>query len=543
MKTIIINKVRNIAKGLFPMFLLPAMTLLASCSDFLEEYSQDLARVQTVDDLDELVVGDCLLPLGYVSTANSMYSLYNKNFDLLHFMSDELDEKTTSAVPYGATLIVPTYYPYFTWQQNMFLDDEGRNSNESQEAQYWKLAYEKIGKCNMVLAEADGMTPENDDEVIKLNHIKGECHFLRANYYFMLVNLYAKPYAPSTAASTAGIPIKTTPEIEDIDYQRNSVAEVYDQIISDLTMAEQLLADYTKAKNTYRATINCVYLFRSRVAAFMQNWSEAADYARKSLALNNTLTDLTNWSSGYPISADNAEVLFSNGSSCLGNVLHRYPGRRNSYYDDYSPIYTISDHLAGLYTAADGRRKAYISNTDNSEGVWSYNKIDKSEASFNNYKTASDVFCLRTAEAYLLLAEAEAQLGNDAEACRQLNLLRAKRIEDAENVSLSGESLITFVREERERELCLEGHRWFDLRRYQVDAKYPWTTTIEHAYSKFAYDNDAWMDVRSQTSYYRLEPNDEGYTLNIPKTVRDYQLSIGSNSRPDRQPFNVVLGQ
>ena len=92
MKTIIINKVRNIAKRLFPMFLLPAMTLLASCSDFLEEYSQDLARVQTVDDLDELVVGDCLLPLGYVSTAKSIYSLYNKNFDLLHFMSDELDE-------------------------------------------------------------------------------------------------------------------------------------------------------------------------------------------------------------------------------------------------------------------------------------------------------------------------------------------------------------------------------------------------------------------------------------------------------------------
>ena len=273
----------------------------------------------------------------------------------------------------------------------------------------------------------------------------------------------------------------------------------------------------------------------------MQNWSEAADYARKALALDSSLQDLRNWNDGYPISAESAEVVFSNGSSCFGNTIFLYPNRANRYGGEYTyaPTYTISDHLLSLYDRNDARIGAYITNKDDiSNRCWSYKKINNSTTHFNTYNTASDVFCLRTAEAYLLLAEAEAQMGNDAEACRQLNLLRNKRIEDAEDISLSGASLITFIREERERELCLEGHRWFDLRRYQVDAQYPYSTTIEHTFTFIKLVED--VDVRDHTNYYRLEPNDEAYTLDIPKQVRDHQVSIGSNPRPYRQPFKVV---
>ena len=106
-------------------------------------------------------------------------------------------------------------------------------------------------------------------------------------------------------------------------------------------------------------------------------------------------------------------------------------------------------------------------------------------------------------------------------------------------VSLSGEALVKFIREERERELCFEGHRWFDLRRYMVDTKYPQTTTIVHTMS--AYHTVNYYDVRQYTNYYRLEPNDDAYTLNIPKDVRDFQPSIGSNTRPDRPYFRQEI--
>ena len=542
MKKTYISKAGRTGSAVLSWMLFAFLPLFTSCSDFLEEYSQDMARVQTVTDLDELLTGDCLLPLGYVSTAYSTYSLSNHNFDIVHFMGDELQENLeTYYPPYNSQYYTPTYYPYFTWQQSCFLNEEGRNSNKSDEASYWLLGYEKIGKCNMVIDAADDMAPADEDDEALLNQVKGECHFLRANYYFMLANLYAKPYAPSTAASTPGIPLKTSAEIEDIEFQRSSVMEVYNQIVDDLNVAEQLLAQVVKPKNKYRVGILAVYIFRSRVAAFMQNWSEAADYARKALALDSSLQDLRNWNDGYPISAESAEVVFSNGSSCFGNTIFLYPNRANRYGGEYTyaPTYTISDHLLSLYDRNDARIGAYITNKDDiSNRCWSYKKINNSTTHFNTYNTASDVFCLRTAEAYLLLAEAEAQMGNDAEACRQLNLLRNKRIEDAEDISLSGASLITFIREERERELCLEGHRWFDLRRYQVDAQYPYSTTIEHTFTFIKLVDD--VDVRDHTNYYRLEPNDEAYTLDIPKQVRDHQVSIGSNPRPYRQPFKVV---
>lgn len=52
----------------------------------------------------------------------------------------------------------------------------------------------------------------------------------------------------------------------------------------------------------------------------------------------------------------------------------------------------------------------------------------------------------------------------------------------------SGESLVTLIREERQCELCLEGHRWYDLRRYLVCEKYPYSKTITHYYTSFDYN-------------------------------------------------------
>lgn len=54
-------------------------------------------------------------------------------------------------------------------------------------------------------------------------------------------------------------------------------------------------------------------------------------------------------------------------------------------------------------------------------------------------------------------------------ALNAVNELRKKRISEEkykDKSGLSGDELLEFVRNERRRELCFEGHRWFDLRRY-----------------------------------------------------------------------------
>lgn len=527
----------------FHLLSLALLMLLSSCqSDFLKEYSQDMSRAQTPTDLNELMMGDCLLPLGLASIHDSYYSIENANYAVLHFMSDELQENISASGRPDILRESETYFPYFCWQQDVFRNYKGSSTMTSDEANYWDLAYEKIDRCNMVISAESDVTCDNDDDRALLRHVMGETHFLRATYYYMLVNLYGKPYAPQTAASTPGVPIKLSAKVEDKEFPRASVAKVYQQILADLDEAEKDLSDVTQPENIYHVGLDAVYIFRSRVAMYMQDWTQAADYASKALQQNNYLQTVAGWTSNteYPISSSNKEVVFSNGASCFGNLVFAYPQRKtDAWSDPYSPAFEVSDHLVRLFSANDGRRKAYITNEDDMNyHRWSYHKINNSYKHLGVYNTVSDVFSLRTAEAYLNLAEADAELGKDAEACQYLNKLRNSRIQDNTSVSLSGKELITFIREERERELCFEGHRWFDLRRYSVDTKYPQTTTIEHTFSTYTYAD--YEDKRQETRYYRLLPNDDAYTLDIPYSVRNFQKSIGSNSRPARQPFKTV---
>lgn len=303
--------------------------MASSCSsDFLKEYSQDLSRVKTVTDLNELLMGDCTLPLGEARIQNSMYYLNNPNYAVLHFMGDELQENISTSGKPDMMSQASTYFPFFCWQRDAWVNFEGKGTLVSSEAKYWDLAYKKIGNCNMVIDAEKNVTCDNDDDRALLRHVMGETHYLRATYYFTLVNLYGKPYAPATASATPGVPIKTSANVEDKDYVRASVAEVYDQITADLDEAENDLKDVTAPQTVYHVGIEAVYVFRSRVELFMQNWQKAADYAKLALEQDSYLQNLVGWKTGYPISSDNKEVVYSNGASCFGNIVFPYPGRK-----------------------------------------------------------------------------------------------------------------------------------------------------------------------------------------------------------------------
>lgn len=160
-----------------------ALTLGACDSSFLKEYSQDLSRPTTATDLEELLMGDCLMPLGYINIENYTLLIQNTNYAVLHFMGDELQENISVSGRPEPTTTAPEYYRFFTWQRNTFVDYEGRESYTSNEANYWNLAYEKIDRCNMVLGQADEMSFSNNEDKLLAQHIKGECHYLRASYY------------------------------------------------------------------------------------------------------------------------------------------------------------------------------------------------------------------------------------------------------------------------------------------------------------------------------------------------------------------------
>ncbi|MFR5657574.1 MAG: hypothetical protein ACLUDU_06025 [Butyricimonas faecihominis] len=72
--------------------------------------------------------------------------------------------------------------------------------------------------------------------------------------------------------------------------------------------------------------------------------------------------------------------------------------------------------------------------------------------------------------------------------------------------------------------VCLEGHR-FDLRRYMVNEKYPYSKVIEHKYAEFyPYFSDANKALSYSPMFIMLIVwrRTVTYTLALPK-VRDFQ--------------------
>ena len=63
---------------------------ILGCSRFLEEYSQDLAKVETFSDLDEVLLGKGYLPSGRFENNTYGVSPVNAFFQATHHMADEL---------------------------------------------------------------------------------------------------------------------------------------------------------------------------------------------------------------------------------------------------------------------------------------------------------------------------------------------------------------------------------------------------------------------------------------------------------------------
>lgn len=103
------------------------------------------------------------------------------------------------------------------------------SSADSYNSGYWANLFTGINRANVLLDNVD-KNPNIPEEF--RNRVRGEVTFLRGYFYFQLVLYYG------------GVPIFTSPttSVEDVDVPRNTVREVYDQIIADMTAAETLVA-------------------------------------------------------------------------------------------------------------------------------------------------------------------------------------------------------------------------------------------------------------------------------------------------------------
>ena len=103
-------------------------------------------------------------------------------------------------------------------------DGAGNFASDYKTSSNYGGPYVMIGRCNSILERVPAIQM---DTLIK-NRILGEAHFLRSWAYFNLVRMFG------------GVPLRTSTvkSADSTNIPRSSVAEVYQQIISDLNFAE-----------------------------------------------------------------------------------------------------------------------------------------------------------------------------------------------------------------------------------------------------------------------------------------------------------------
>lgn len=430
------------------------------CKKFLEQKSNEEVIPKTAADLRELLLGN-----GYPHVTSAI-------FNFLGCMDDDIQFNTSGSQVGGSNAVAR--FPVYTWQPNMY-DNTGTLSSLTGTSTSYQILYEKIRGCNAVLDYVDQASGTAQD----LARVKAEALALRAFHYYYLVNFYGSPY--NKDKSSPGVPLKLTSGLPENPIGRNTVGEVYTQMVKDLNEAISLFKNISINRNDFRINLPATYILLSRVYLYMGEWDNSIAAATGAIENGGLLTNLTTVTAPYFIlDYQSSEMAWNFGPKDV------------SFPTGFVP----AADLLSQYDANDVRYKLFFNNAKTLPAKYS--------TSFSVSRFGKG---MRTAEAYLNRAEASAEKalsGNTASvqtALADLNLLRSNRINGYTDVIISDPlTLRTEIRKERRKELCFEDHRWFDLRRYGMPQ-------IIHAYK---------VSAASPVVNFVLKQNDPFYTLPIP---------------------------
>ena len=465
-------------------------TVSLSCSKFLEEIDKDKFIPSTVDHYAALMLQE-----------------FNNNTgisNVFQLMTDEVAEANSQRIAAAANRL--SMKPIYTWQKDIEMNENGlRVGNNAA----WQALYRRIAIVNYVIEEVDGA--EGSPEEIAFT--KGEAYFIRAFCYFYLTNLYAEPYEnPEQARNTYGVPLRTNIAVLPT-YDKDMLNECYELIEADLTEARRLIENSgITNKSLYHPKVATCDLMLSTVKLYKKEYQGVIDAATKVIEKSELARMVSGGGSGYFITLDNPEVLYSFQQTPVAQT----------YMSGQSLV--VDPALYGSYHSNDQRRSYFFTVSVNTALQETSVYPRKSNTNYSNLRTAN----MRTAEAYLNRAEAYAFTGQYDKAREDLMALLSKRYLNAANIQIPSDNaqLIGFIFQERLKELCFEQlHRWFDLRRMGESLR----PEIVHRFS--ITDRDG---VLEGTEFFTLLKNDRNYTLSVPYQEKENNLFIRDYDRFDK---------
>lgn len=360
----------------------------------------------------------------------------------------------------------------------------------------WGELSKQIAAANQVLANV----PNIDMDPVRKKELLGETYFLRAHAHFYLVNQWGN----------IPLQLEEVKEVDQIFIGNSTPAQVYESIISDLLIAQSSLPQTWPDDQTGRASWGAATALLGKSYLYIQDWDKAAAEFKK--VIDSGLYTLT---ADY---ADNFKEETTNNVESLfevqydGNTTGGWGGtganvwRGQAWEADIAPrafssqqSVSVNQFVFDLFMAQqtvdgqeDPRAKATI--------VWNYDGAMMYQKTFTDAFTGPDLEriwvrkylnfenetslapgswagdtnnwrLIRYADVLLMYAEAvNESAGASQEAFNSINEVRA-RANMAPYSGMDQPTLRQAIRDERVRELAIEGYRWWDLNRWGIAAE------------------------------------------------------------------------
>lgn len=419
---------------------------VASCNGFLDTVPTDSGSSETA----MLTMDDAQNVINSLYAAAKSSSYYGSAiFELGEARADDMQPKENAA----------------SYDQVYKLDFSANNLTYFG---VWNQCYNIIMRANTVLENWESIPASSSTEIAKKNDFKGQALAVRALCYFDLARLYGSPYTKSGGPQTLAAPlILKVVAPNEAKVPRNTVAEVYAQVETDLTEALGLLS---KAKNNGRFNYYGAKMLQAKVHLYKGEWDKAYTAATEvinsgSYSLVSNASYLASWGS-----ENNAESIFELTVTTQSNV------DSNKGYDSYFHYLWTTDESLGL-----GRGYGSFVPSESLLNLIQSDPDDVRNGWIQKYTVGGrDVYCLgkfpgnpglghalnnlrvfRLSEAYFIAAEAGLKASkSDAKSYLDAIIVRANP--DASTTYTFNEDAILT---EKRKEFAGEGHRFFDMMR------------------------------------------------------------------------------
>ncbi len=474
------------------------LSLFSSCEKYLDQNPDMRAELNSVDKIKRLVTN---------AYPGSNY------LSMMETYSDNVEDKGVG--DNGEPV------------RSMYFWEDIAGSETSTPTSYWNACYAAIASANHAL-QAIEQQPQLGAEVLPY---KGEALVARAYAHFMLVNLFAKVYEINGSNDSPGIPYVTIPETKVIqEYDRGTVASVYASIRADLEEGLPLLNGGTWEVPKYHFTPAAAHAFAARFYLFTGEWEKVVSHASSIFAGGDFTGRIRPYNSTFrTMSYEETRIAYSRANQPYNLLINEtYSVHQRNTGSRYAMGVRIFTDVYNGQTAA--------GNTFYNFGL-SYGPPHYTTYIWREHFHVTDpaanigfpmlmVPVLVTDEALLNRAEAYLELGNNAAALADLNLMASNRVRDynptahavtAEksktffNVTSDKEALIQTTLQFKRLAFIDEGLRWLDI----IRKKLP----VRHNV----------IDAQERETFIDLNPDDPRRVFQIPE---DANLSnIAPNPR------------